>query len=61
MFFGAGKVQHEMMEFFFEDLKIAGGFGIRFQLNNKKRINFRFDMGFTPEGFNFYFNLLEAF
>ncbi|HSW59889.1 MAG TPA: BamA/TamA family outer membrane protein [bacterium] len=61
LFFGAGKVQHEMMEFFFEDLKYAGGFGVRFQLNNKKRINFRFDMGFTPEGFNFYFNLLEAF
>ncbi len=61
LFFGAGKVQHEIMEFFFQDLKYAGGFGLRFQLNNKKRINFRFDMGFTPEGFNFYFNLLEAF
>ena len=61
LFFGVGKVQHEMMEFFFKDLKYAGGFGVRFQLNNKKRINFRFDMGFTPEGFNFYFNLLEAF
>ena len=61
LFFGAGKVQNEIMEFFFKDLKYAGGFGVRFQLNNKKRINFRFDMGFTPEGLNFYFNLLEAF
>jgi len=61
LFFGVGKVQNEMMEFFFKDLKYAGGFGIRFQLNDKKKINFRFDMGFTPEGFNFYFNLLEAF
>lgn len=61
LFFGVGKVQHEMMEFFFRDLKYAGGFGVRFQLSKDKKINFRFDMGFTPEGFNFYFNVLEAF
>lgn len=61
LFFGTGKVQNEIMEFFFKDLKHAGGFGVRFQLSSKKRINFRFDMGFTPEGYNLYFNLLEAF
>lgn len=61
LFFGVGKVQHEMMEFFFRDLKYAGGFGVRFQLSKDKKINFRFDMGFTPEGYNFYFNVLEAF
>lgn len=61
LFFGIGKVQHEMMEFFFKDMKYAGGFGVRFQLAKEKKINFRFDMGFTPEGYNFYFNVLEAF
>ncbi len=61
LFFGVGKVQHEMMEFFFKDIKYAGGFGVRFQLSKDKKINFRFDMGFTPEGYNFYFNVLEAF
>jgi outer membrane protein assembly factor BamA len=61
LFFGAGKVQEQLTEFFFKDLKIAGGFGLRFQMSKDKKINFRFDMGFTPEGFSFYFNLLEAF
>ncbi len=61
LFFGAGKVQSELTEFFFKDLKPAGGFGLRFQMAKERKINFRFDMGFTPEGFSFYFNLLEAF
>ncbi len=60
-FFGAGKVQEELTQFFFKDLKVAGGFGLRFQMIRSRKINFRFDMGFTPEGFSFYFNLLEAF
>lgn len=61
LFFGAGKVQHNFTDFVFQDLKYGGGFGIRVQLAKKKKINLRFDMGFTPEGYKFYFNLLEAF
>ncbi len=61
LFFGAGKVLHHFTDFVFQDLKYGGGFGIRVQLAKKKKINLRFDMGFTPEGYKFYFNLLEAF
>lgn len=61
LFFAAGKVQHNFTDFIFQDIKYGGGFGIRVQLAKKKKINLRFDMGFTPEGYKFYFNLLEAF
>ena len=61
LFFAAGKVQHNFTDFIFQDLKYGGGFGVRVQLAKKKKINLRFDMGFTPEGYKFYFNLLEAF
>lgn len=61
LFFAAGKVQHNFTDFIFQDIKYGGGFGIRVRLAKKKRINLRFDMGFTPEGYKFYFNLLEAF
>jgi len=61
LFFGTGKVQKNFTDFIFHDLKYGGGFGIRVRLAKKKKINLRFDMGFTPEGYKFYFNLLEAF
>ena len=61
LFFGVGKVQKNFTDFIFQDLKYGGGFGIRVRLAKKKKINLRFDMGFTPEGYKFYFNLLEAF
>ncbi len=61
LFFGTGKVQKNFTDFIFQDLKYGGGFGIRFRLAKEKKINLRFDMGFTPEGYKFYFNLLEAF
>ena len=61
LFFGAGRVMHNFTDFIFEDIKYGGGFGIRVRLAKKKKINLRFDMGFTPEGYKFYFNLLEAF
>ncbi|MBR4531780.1 BamA/TamA family outer membrane protein [bacterium] len=61
LFFAAGKVQHNFTDFIFQDIKYGGGFGIRVRLAKKKKINLRFDMGFTPEGYKFYFNLLEAF
>ena len=61
LFFAAGRVMHNFTDFIFDDIKYGGGFGIRVQLAPKKKINLRFDMGFTPEGYKFYFNLLEAF
>lgn len=61
LFFAAGRVMHNFTDFIFEDIKYGGGFGIRVRLAKKKKINLRFDMGFTPEGYKFYFNLLEAF
>lgn len=61
LFAGAGKIQTSFSEFIFEDIKWSLGFGVRIKLTKKTPVNFRFDMGFTPEGFQFYFNLLEAF
>ena len=61
LFFAAGRVMHNFTDFIFEDIKYGGGFGIRVRLAKTKKINMRFDMGFTPEGYKFYFNLLEAF
>ena len=49
--------------FRFRDLKPSGGFGLRYRLVERQRINLRLDFGFarrepTP---SVYLNLLEAF
>ncbi len=42
-------------------LKISGGMGLRFVVNKKEKTRARLDLGFTPEGFNFYITFNEAF
>ncbi len=60
-FVSAGKVQSNMRTFIPKDIHPAWGAGIRAALTKKKKINFRFDFAFIPGGFQFYFNMLEAF
>ncbi len=63
LFAGVGTVQHSLSDFFFDDLKFAGGAGLRITLSKKDNINFRFDFGMSAERpyLKLYFNVLEAF
>ena len=45
----------------FDNLKLAGGAGIRYLVFPKKDIFVRFDVGVTKEGIGFYFFTGEAF
>lgn len=61
-FASVGDVAHELDGFRFEDLKLAGGTGVRFSLNDADRVNLRFDAAGTASGdVNFYIALGEAF
>ncbi len=61
-FFGAaGNVYDKFENINGKKLKYSGGFGLRFALNRQKNINFRFDLGVSPDDVNVYFNVLEAF
>ncbi len=60
VFGSIGKVQ-KWDENPFIDLHAAGGFGLRFMISEKKKINFRLDFGFTSEDFKVYFMTMEAF
>jgi outer membrane protein assembly factor BamA len=61
VFGGIGQVAPRIAELTFEDLKVAGGLGIRFAVTEDPKINVRLDFAFSPEGFSFYVNALEAF
>lgn len=61
LFGGAGDVYGRVNEVSINDLKIAGGGGVRFALNREKMINFRLDLGFAEGDMKVYFKLLEAF
>jgi outer membrane protein assembly factor BamA len=44
------------------DIKVAGGFGLRFMLDTNNKLNIRLDFGFDENGdMKFYFNIREAF
>ncbi len=45
----------------FSGLKYCFGFGLRYMLNPDEKINFRFDVGFSPWGVSPYFQISEAF
>ncbi len=61
VFGGIGQVAPRLAELTFEDLKVAGGVGLRFAVTEDPKINVRLDFAFSPEGFMFYVNALEAF
>lgn len=62
IFAGIGDVACKMDEFKMGDLKTAGGFGLRYAINEKEKINIRLDIGFNNNGGSgVYFCIGEAY
>jgi Omp85 superfamily domain len=60
-FLGAGAVAPRISVLSSQDVRLAGGAGLRFLLFPKKDIFLRFDLGFTQEGTGLYIFSGEAF
>jgi outer membrane protein assembly factor BamA len=60
-FVSLGEVAPEVAQFTAEHLKVAGGFGFRFQLYPKQKLKLRLDQGFGEFGTYTYVNFMEAF
>jgi hypothetical protein len=60
-FAGAGKVADRIGGLAGEPLRYSAGAGLRFSLNTDERLNLRFDAGFGPGTYGFYFTAREAF
>ena len=60
-FFGVGDVAHSFQNIDLDDIKTSGGFGIRYLVLPKERINVRIDVGFGTRLPAIYFNIREAF
>jgi hypothetical protein len=61
VFASAGAVAPSVGQFYFRNVQVAGGLGLRYLLFPKKDIYLRFDVGFTREGMNLYIANGEAF
>ena len=61
VFAGLGQVAPAIDEFKSDALLWSVGLGIRFQLTEKNRLNYRTDLAWGRNGFQFYFSLSEAF
>jgi len=61
LFAGAGNVKPELNDFNLADLDYSVGFGLRFLLEKRERLNLRFDWGFGQGTNNYYLNIAEAF
>jgi outer membrane protein assembly factor BamA len=60
--FGAiGEVAENFSDFQTDYLRFAYGTGIRFQLREKEKLNFRIDFAFSEEDFKFYVAAREVF
>lgn len=60
--FGAiGDVTDKIQNIAIHNLKYSFGVGLRFSVNPDEKINFRFDVGFSPWGISPYFQITEAF
>jgi hypothetical protein len=60
-FAGLGEVAPDIDRFDAENVKAAGGFGIRFLLYPKQKVKLRLDVGFSETGTNTYIYFMEAF
>lgn len=60
-FFSAGAVADRIGELETNNLRSAGGAGIRFLLDREKDLNLRFDVGIGKDSRLFYFTVGEAF
>lgn len=61
VFTGIGDVFERPQDLSFNTLKYSIGAGIRFSINQKERLNVRFDYGFGRKNNAFYIMLTEAF
>lgn len=61
VFLSAGEVASAVKKINLENLKVAGGAGLRFLLFPAKDIFTRFDLALTNEGVGYYFFIGEAF
>ncbi|MBI1767538.1 MAG: BamA/TamA family outer membrane protein [Bacteroidetes bacterium] len=62
LFGAAGRVGSKAEDVFtFNGLKPAVGTGIRYAIDKKEKLNFRFDVGFGQRSNGFYFYITEAF
>lgn len=61
VFAGAAVVGDEIRDLSLRHLRPAGGFGFRFLVDPKQRLNFRGDIAFRPGGYEIYFTVGEAF
>lgn len=60
-FFGLGEVAPEVVKFNADNLKPAGGVGIRYTLAKKNHVNFRVDYAVGLDGGGVYMGVTEAF
>ncbi|MFQ5334619.1 MAG: BamA/TamA family outer membrane protein [Flavobacteriales bacterium] len=60
-FGGCGMVAPALSGFKMNNMRYAGGGGIRFSLNKKDRINIRLDAGFGKDTHGYYLTIGEAF
>ncbi len=60
-FASLGEIAPEIDQFDSEHIKVAGGFGMRFRIDPKQKINLRLDIGVSEDGIFSYINFMEAF
>lgn len=60
-FSGYGEVAPALNKFILNDFKYSFGFGLRYMIDPKEKLNLRFDFGFVESGMNFYVEFAEAF
>lgn len=60
-FASLGEVAPEIDQFDGDHLKVAGGFGMRFRIDPKQKINLRLDISVSEDGVYSYINFMEAF
>jgi hypothetical protein len=61
VFGGLGDVSEEFNSFDFSDVKPSYGFGLRYMILPKRKVNLRLDFGFGRETNGIYINITEAF
>ena len=60
-FCAVGDVMGAAAEYELNSIKFGFGVGLRYLINLEEKINFRFDVGFSPWGVSPYFQISEAF
>lgn len=61
LFGGLGNVEYELKDFRFDNLKPSYGFGIRYLVDPREKINLRVDFGFGEDSKGIYFGAIEVF